>query len=184
MKTPSSGKTFFILSILATDRVGIVDEVAKFLFDRDCSIEDSRMAVLGGEFAMALLANGTIESASRVEADLKQLESAGNLMVQYRVTRAPEDRAPQNTLPYRIRVTSLDHPGIVFKISRLLRERGINIENANTETLSAPFGGSPIFHLEMEVHIPAILSLAQLRKVMTELSEQENMDIEIQSIPG
>ena len=79
------------------------------------------MAVLGGEFAMVLLAEGLPECVEQVEGNLKELEESSDLLTVFRYTRSPEERKIQNTLPYRVQVTSLDHPGIVFKISHLLR---------------------------------------------------------------
>ncbi len=184
MNPSGEAKQYFILSLLASDRPGIVDEVSSFLFERECNIEDSRMAVLGGEFAAVLLASGAASSAEKVEADLGQLEAAGRLQVQFKRTGAPGERALKEALAYRIRATALDHPGIVFKLSRRLHEKGINIRSAETETLSAPFGGSPLFHLEMVVEVPPTLPVSQLRAFLTELADEENMDLELHSAAG
>jgi len=170
---------FFILSLVATDRPGIVDDVSKFLFERGCSVEDSRMAVLGGEFTMALLAFGPSKSVQRVQSELGTLKSESDLMALFRPTRAPKDSTPANTLPFRICVTSIDHPGILFKISHLLHEKGINIQSADTEIHSAPFGGSPLFRLEMLVNVSATQPVSELRAMLADLADRENMDVEI-----
>jgi len=47
----SNNKSFLVLSALGKDKPGIVDQLSKAIFDLDCNITDTRMTVLGGEFA-------------------------------------------------------------------------------------------------------------------------------------
>ena len=44
-----------VITALGDDRPGIVDELSNALFKHKLNIEDSRMSVLGGEFAVLLL---------------------------------------------------------------------------------------------------------------------------------
>ena len=48
-------KNYLVISALGRDRSGIVDELSKTILDHDCNLADSRMTVLGGEFAILLL---------------------------------------------------------------------------------------------------------------------------------
>jgi len=169
----------FILTVMAPDRVGLVEEVTQFLFERNCNIEDSRMSVLGGEFVMAILANGTKEGVKNVYHELNQLEENSNLHTLFKETQSAEERSRRDCLPYRVRATSLDHPGIVSKVSHILREHGVNIERADAEQQGAPFGGSPLFVLDMEIGVPTEVPISHLRKHLTELGEEMNMDIDI-----
>ncbi len=43
-----------IISAIGRDRPGIVDRLSGAIFRNGCNLEDSRMAILGGEFALAL----------------------------------------------------------------------------------------------------------------------------------
>ena len=49
---------YIVLTAIGPDRPGLVDEISSFLAARKINIEDSRMAVLGGEFAIIMLASG------------------------------------------------------------------------------------------------------------------------------
>ena len=51
-----------VITALGDDRPGIVDELSNALFRRDLNIEDSRMSVLGGEFAVLLLVSGSVQA--------------------------------------------------------------------------------------------------------------------------
>ncbi|MBM3890900.1 MAG: glycine cleavage system protein R, partial [Verrucomicrobia bacterium] len=44
-------RQYLVVSAVGQDRPGIVDRISEFILDHDCNIEDSRMAILGGEFA-------------------------------------------------------------------------------------------------------------------------------------
>ncbi|HDO34642.1 MAG TPA: glycine cleavage system protein R, partial [Chromatiales bacterium] len=47
-----------VVSALGQDRPGIVNELSLAILNCGCNIEDSRMTVLGGEFAVILLVSG------------------------------------------------------------------------------------------------------------------------------
>ena len=63
-------KTYRILFLIGKDRAGIVDELSRFLFERDANIEDSRMAAMGGRFCVVTLFSCSPEKIRIVEADL------------------------------------------------------------------------------------------------------------------
>src|SRR5262249_37254906 len=62
-----------VISALGPDRVGLVADLTAFLHERGVNLEDSRMAILGGEFGMMALVSGSAENVARVE---RELESA------------------------------------------------------------------------------------------------------------
>jgi glycine cleavage system transcriptional repressor len=51
-------KNYLVISAVGQDRPGLVDELSQTIYGCGCSIVDSRMAVLGGEFAMILMLGG------------------------------------------------------------------------------------------------------------------------------
>ena len=73
----------------------------------------------------------------------------------------------------------LDHPGIVYHISGLLRSLGVNIESMETKTYSAPVSGTPLFQLEAELAVPARANINEVRERLTELQREQNIDIEL-----
>ena len=56
-----------VLSAIGRDRPGLVAELAQLVYDCDANLEDSRMTILGSDFAMLLLCSSTNpESADRL----------------------------------------------------------------------------------------------------------------------
>ena len=61
------GKTYFVISALGDDRPGIVNDLSRVILDCGCNIEDSRMSVLGGEFALILMTSGSWDGVAKLE---------------------------------------------------------------------------------------------------------------------
>ena len=51
-------RQLFALSAIGRDRPGIVADLAELIYECDCNLEDSRMTLLGSEFAVLLLLSG------------------------------------------------------------------------------------------------------------------------------
>ena len=48
-------KEYLVLSGMGPDKPGIVKAISEAAYNTGCSIEDSRMVLLGGEFAILVL---------------------------------------------------------------------------------------------------------------------------------
>jgi glycine cleavage system transcriptional repressor len=184
MTDSSPNVAHLVLSAIGTDRPGIVDEISQYLFDRNCNIEDSRMAVLGGEFAVILLVGVPVDSIDKVQDDLDGFRAKSGLRIHLKATAVRPDRLGPEYLPYRITGTALDHPGIVYRMSHLLHQKNVNIESLDTRSYHAPMSGSPMFHFEMIIAVPAELSLAGLKADIAALGDKENIDCEIHPVTG
>ena len=88
-------KTYLVLSALGEDRPGIVSQLSKVLLEAGCNIEDSRMAVLGGEFAVMLLVEGKWNTLAKVENSLPELgRQLGMTIISKRTGTAGRGRQP------------------------------------------------------------------------------------------
>jgi len=173
---------YLVISAMGPDRPGLVDEFSRFVLERGCNIEDSRMAILGGEFAFIVLISGSAANVGRAQKEIGKLGESCGLSVTAKPTVRPRPTAALAFVPYRIRGTGVDHPGIVHKFSHLLAESGVNIESLETHSFNAPVSGTPLFHFDMVVQVPATLAIAALRAKLGKVAERENVDLEMQ--PG
>ncbi len=107
-----------VISALGNDKPGIVNELSKAVLDQGGNITESRMTVLGGEFAMMLMVTGTQECIDNIVSKLEETGKNLNLTLIAKETQAQE--SDQKRLPYQITVVSMDHPGIVHNISDFL----------------------------------------------------------------
>jgi glycine cleavage system transcriptional repressor len=168
-----------VLTAVGPDRPGLVSEIASAIHGAGANLEDSRMAILGGEFALLLLLSGPEAAASQVEKAAGPLgERLGLRVLSKRTGRSPR----KDYLPYRISVTGFDRPGIVLRISEILARRGVNVASLESRLAYAPLSGTPMFVLEAELQIPSEVVLAELRRELSTQCDEENLDLSLESV--
>lgn len=163
-----------VITAVGRDRSGIVKRLTNIITEHECNIENSRMTILGGEFAIILMVSGNWNTIAKLESQLPRYGDELELIINCKRT---EQRAIQpDTLSYNVEALSMDQPGIVHKVSEFFDERGINIENLNTDAYNAAHTGTPMFAMTMTVCIPATLSIARLREQFFDFCDQMNLD--------
>ena len=174
------------LIVFATgrDRPGIVEKFAGLAFQAGVNLEDSRMAILGGEFALIVLLTGRGEDLSKVRSGLPQLAAELDLTVQAKdTTVGPEARKQTEPhLRYRVRGVAMDHPGIVHRVTRVLAANRVNVASLDTSLSNAPVTGAPVFSMEMEVEVPASVPLNSLRAQLLKVADDENIDLDLGAV--
>jgi glycine cleavage system transcriptional repressor len=173
-----------IICAIGRDRPGIVDRLSGEIFRRGCNLEDSRMAILGGDFALVALVAGPPDRLAEVQRGAEGICRELELTAQFRLTRiGPGGPEIGERIPYKLTAVSLDQPGIVHKIAHLLAAQGVNVANLETRLTHAPITGAPMFSLELEAQVPAATPMARLRQALRELADAENIDLELRAIP-
>lgn len=170
-------KLFRVLTAVGPDRAGLVKEISAAIHQAGANLEDSRMAVLGGEFAMLVLLSGNPDELARAEAQARAAASRLGLEVQFRETAAPG--AQRGVLSYDLRVTGLDQPGIVDAVTTVLAARGVNVASLETRVIHQPLTGTPTFLLEAYLHVPSTVALSELRRDLTAVAEEQNLDLSL-----
>ena len=72
-------KNHLILTAVGPDQIGLVEKISAFISVHGCNIEDSKMAVFCGEFALILLISGESGALVKIANDHNQLEVATGL---------------------------------------------------------------------------------------------------------
>jgi glycine cleavage system transcriptional repressor len=170
---------YVVLTAVGPDRPGLVNELSSLIRDAGASIEDSRMAVLGGEFAMILLISGPPGAIARAREIGIQAEGELGLRCVLKETSPAE---PSDYLPYRIEVSGADRPGNVQVIAAILARRGINVASLESRLSHAPFSATPMFVLDASLQIPSKTVLSEVRTELTATCDDENLDFRLE--PG
>ena len=172
----------FVLTMTGPDRIGIVENLTKVLLDHGGNVETSRMARLGGEFAVLMLVSMPAEQFVGLEKDLEHLVAQG-----YKVTTGRTEQTPNAThpgwLPYQIEVHGADHEGIIHKVAQYLSQHSINIESMDTGTTRAPISGAPLFTMTALVLVPPSLSSHTWKADLEDIGHHLNVDIEVSAVP-
>jgi glycine cleavage system regulatory protein len=162
-----------VLTILGPDRTGLVEALAQRIAGVGGNWEESRMARLAGQFAGVLLVTVDPKRTDELVAALRALESGG-LQVTVRATTAP---APSAGTRARLELTGTDRPGIVRDISRVLAERGVNVEELESGVVSAPMSAEPMFRARARLLVPTGVVLADLRGNLEALGGELMVDL-------
>ena len=173
-------KAFAILTASGSDRVGIADDLTTSILEYKCNIEESRMTVLGGEFAVMLLLTGEDTEIEALIRESARIAEKMQLHISMKKTVAPKPNPRMR--PYMIESVSLDTPGIVHSVTTLLRRHGINIEDLETDTTAAPWTGAPMFSMRGRISVPPEISLAQLREELESIETEQNLDIKLNPV--
>jgi glycine cleavage system transcriptional repressor len=171
-----------ILTAVGPDQIGLVEKISEFIARHGSNIEDSKMAVFCGEFALIILISGEGGNLHKIANHYRELEIETGLAI---AIKNPTSRKPtESFLPYKLTASCMDHPGIVYLITGILSGFGINIESMETKTYAAPVSGTPIFRLEAEISVPTKTNIHALRERFAAIQKEENIDIDLSLVPG
>lgn len=163
-----------VLTLTGRDRIGLVDHVTSLVVKRGGNVGASRMAHLGGEFAMLMLIALPDNEAGNIDQDFQSLRSEG---YQVSIVQTEDSKKYEGWLPYEIEVTGADHEGIIHDIAHYLASRGINIENMDTSSTPAPMSGTPLFTMKGVVLAPPKLNFHAWSDELEEIGDKLNVNV-------
>jgi glycine cleavage system transcriptional repressor len=170
-------ENLLVVSCIGSDQPGIVNQLARACAENQCNIVDSRMTVLGGEFAVIMMISAPWDSIARLEKVLPELSEKLGLTT---TTKHTKKRDSAKAMSYTVNVVAMDNPGIVRDIAQFFSEQKINIDDLVTGTFSAPHTGTQMFSINMMIRIPADTHIASLRDEFMDFCDDRNLDAVIE----
>lgn len=182
MNSQANQQQYLVISALGQDRPGIVNDLTMYVVEAGCNINDSRMTVLGGEFAIMMLVEGAWSAVAKLENQLPTLQKKLGLTI---ISKRTEEHEPRRGgRPYMVEVIAMDHPGIVYKLANFFSSRNINIQDLFTDSYRAAHTGAQMFSANMTVNIPAEVHVARLREEFLDFCEALNLDAVLEPVKG
>ena len=172
-------KQLYALSAIGRDRPGIVADLAELIYECDCNLEDSRMTILGSEFAVLLLLSGQGPDVERrLSAGCKRLEWEKRLTVFFRPL---EGGVPTTGHARELDcvVTGVDKAGIVARIARTLADHGANVADLRTELRPEPESGTPMYTMRLRLVVPPGGDVAPLRQALERVASELRVDLSV-----
>ncbi|CAI5501825.1 unnamed protein product [Closterium sp. Naga37s-1] len=169
-----------VVTASGPDRLGIVSTLAKRILECGGNVEESRMARLAGDFSIIMLIRVDATSP-RIAEDLrlKLLEVQGlQVSTRWTVDERSDETAPKRKFR-RLVLRGADNPGLVYNVTEYLSSKNINIENLETFTEEAPFGGTMLFLMEGVIAMPIRLPTRQLERQLDALQQSLGVQIEL-----
>lgn len=173
-------RTSLVLTVIGTDRPGIVEQISNEVLDAGANWEESSMARLAGKFAGLLRVSVDAARADRLTAKLQTLAAGGLTVV---VERSSDiDAGAFRTLS--LDLVGNDRPGIVRDISRVLASNGVNIEELETEVTSAAMSGEPVFRARIRVRLPDATNVNDIRGILEAMADNLLVDVTFDDTPS
>lgn len=168
---------YLVLTVLAEDRPGIVERLARVVLEHQGNWLESSMSHLSGKFAGILRVAVPEERRKALEQALKALADEG--------IPVSVESADGNTATEVNRVTiglvCNDRPGIVGEISSLLANAQVSVETLATTCASAPMSSDVLFRLRATLALPPALTEDALRDCLEGLSDDLIVEIDAQT---
>ena len=167
-----------LITLTGRDRIGLVDEVTKIVLDYGGNVEASRMAHLGGEFAMLMLVGLPGNQCAPLEENLARLKEEGFQVVTCETEGSDPSKYP-GWIPYKVEVYGADHEGIIHKVSHHFARHGISIETMDTGMVTAPMSGTPLFTMTAVIMAPPGKPHQKWGEEMERVCDDMNVDIKV-----
>jgi len=168
----------YVLTLTGSDRIGIVEQVTESILECGGDVQASRMARLGGEFAMLLLLSIPDTETGRLSDNVENLSGEG-FKVSLTETEWGVSMKRKDWLPFRIKVRGANHEGIIHELSEHLSDQGIHIETVDTNVVPAPMSGTPLFVMEAIVAVPPDLPKHKWQNNLEEAGDRLNVELEM-----
>ncbi|MEM7136994.1 MAG: ACT domain-containing protein [Myxococcota bacterium] len=162
-----------VVTIIGTDRPGLVESVSRAIESHGGSWVESRMAHLAGHFAGILRAS-VPESA--VEGLTNALQALVHDGLQVTIERGFSASSEEGNL-ILLELIGSDRPGIIHKISEALAARGVNVDELDTQCEGAPWSGDALFKATARLRAPSSLDIDQLREGLEAIAADLMVDI-------
>ena len=172
----------FAVTIISKDRPGIVADVTEVLFRLGCNIEDSSCTMLGGDFAMILIVSHEKPfTKAKLVDDFKSLHERTGLVTYVRHL-SEEEICPLQDVGELclISVYGSDQPGIVYRVTRALADRKVNIADLNTKLIGTV--EEPVYVMMLEATLPEGLTVEGVSELLENLRKELKVEITVRSI--
>jgi len=166
--------TSLVVTVIGPDRPGIVSLLSDRAKGFDANWAESRMASLAGQFAGMVHFQVPSAKADALAKALRELESHGLSIV---IAASEAEPPAQKRRLVKLELVGQDRPGILRDISRALADRGVSIEELETEIGSGAWSGESLFKVRALLLVPAALPVDDLRKGLEALANELMVDL-------
>jgi glycine cleavage system regulatory protein len=164
---------YLIMTVLGSDRPGLVSSLADTVAKHGGNWLESRMARLAGQFAGIV----RIECpAGAVDELLRELQSPGVSGLTVHAAREPAGEVPARRT-VGVEVVGNDRPGIVRDLTAAIAGVGANVEELTTGLESAPMSGQPLFRAKGLISIKENTDVSALTSAIESLGGDLTVDV-------
>lgn len=162
-----------IFTLLGKDKPGLIDSLAKQVYELGGNWLASSFAHMAGNFT------GFVQielPGDNHEALIEAFSNHPDLQIHLVSGNDGEGAQTQSVM---IEVMGNDKPGIVQELTSVLNQFNLNIVKFESSCGSAPNWGSALFKAQATVDVPADFDLSTLREALEEIANDLIVDIDL-----
>ncbi len=175
-----------VMTIIGSDRPGLVELVAACVADHGGNWLESRMSHLGGRFAGIARVEVPADRLAELKRALHGLEADGlRVVVESGTGSAGVGGMPHSTSSGQaatLEVVGNDRPGILRTVTGVLATHGVNVEELSSECVSAPMGGGDLFQARARLLLPARVKLEDVRRDLEKVGADLMVDLKLRPV--
>ncbi|WP_089719582.1 glycine cleavage system protein R [Candidatus Entotheonella palauensis] len=168
---------YLVLTVLGEDRPGLVEAVSQAIAAHGGNWLESRMSRLAGKFAGILRASVPDTQIEALTAALSDLEPQGLRML---IEWSDSDEPAQAYQVFRLNLMGNDRVGIIRDISQALAAFSVNIDELNTDYVSAPMSGESLFKATALIRVPHDVAFVDLQANLDHLAHELMVEIDLE----
>ncbi len=168
----------YIMTAFGKDRVGIVADVTRLLFDSDCNLEDTSMSMLADEFTLTLLFScNHPQIEEQLLKECRRLEMDKGISAFVRPLQEQSQKNHKGFKTCSLHIEGLDQAGIVYKTSQFLADRKLNIIHLDSTAKASPQSGAAIYSMDIHIQVPEEIPLDQVEEELSQLADELHVDV-------
>ena len=168
----------YIMTAFGKDRVGIVADVTRVLYENNCNLEDTTMNLLADEFTLVLLfsaSNPKIEE--QLSSDCRRLELEKGIAAFVRKLEPTETKKERDYKTCNLHIEGIDQGGIVYKTSKFLAANNLNIIQLSSAAKASPQSGATMYVMDIMVEMEKGVTLDQVEDDLNAMADELQVDI-------
>lgn len=163
-----------IITILATDRPGIVNTLSEALVAHEANWVDSRMANLADKFAGLVQITVPLTQLDALKNKLQSLHDADNQL--HILMEEAIGTAPVVNSELTLELIGADRPGIIDDITAALAKLNVNIKELKSEQREASMSSEILFWAHLQLSLPQGIGNDDVQDALEELQDQLMVD--------
>lgn len=168
-------KSYLVMTVLGSDRPGLVSSLADTVASHGGNWLESRMSRLAGQFAGIVRIECPSDAVEALTGELRTPGISGLTILAVR----EEVSEPIARRTLAVDIVGNDRPGIVRELSAAAASAGGNIEELTTGLESAPMSGHPMFRAHGIISIPENTEISALTSAIEHLGGDLTVDISV-----
>lgn len=171
---PAANENYLLINAFAAHTHSPLVAITKRITDAGCNLAEARVASVGQEVSVLVLAQGAWDAIAKLESSLARLERDEQVrLMHFRTGPKP---GQTNLLPYVVEVVAADKAGILYQLAEFFLHHNISIEQLQSTRYRAMHTGADMFSAQLTVGIPSTTHIAALRDDFLEFCDGLNLD--------